>query len=63
MELKEKNEKEHLMKTRELIETKLYDRKFIKGITAWDVPLVRYSRPFLKWTREELKQMDRITGN
>ena len=23
--------------------------------------MVRYSRPFLKWTREELKEMDRIT--
>ena len=22
------------------------------------MPLVRYSGPFLKWTREELKQMD-----
>ena len=27
----------------------------------WAVPLVRYSRPFLKWTRGELKQMDQIT--
>ena len=26
------------------------------------VPLVRYSGPFLEWTREELKQMDKRTG-
>ena len=25
------------------------------------MPLVRYSGPFLKWTREELKQMDQMT--
>ena len=25
------------------------------------IPLVRYSKPFLKWSREELKQMDRRT--
>ena len=28
----------------------------IKGINTWAVPLVRYSRPFLKWIREEFKQ-------
>ena len=25
------------------------------------VPLVRYTGPFLKWTREELKQIDQLT--
>ena len=33
----------------------------IKGINTWAVTLVRYSGPFLKWTREELKQMDHRT--
>ena len=33
----------------------------IKGINTWAVPLVRYSRPFLKWTREELRQMYEMT--
>ena len=28
---------------------------------TWTVLLVRYSRPFLKWTREELGQMDQRT--
>ena len=27
-------------------------------MNTWAVPLVRYSGPFLKWTRHELKQMD-----
>ena len=33
-------------------------RNLIKGMNTWAVLLVRYSGPFLKWTREELKQMD-----
>ena len=36
-------------------------RNLIKGINTWAVSLVRYSGPFLKWTREELKQMDQRT--
>ena len=44
-----------------LLETKLSDRNFIKGINTWAVPLIRYSEPFLKWTRDELRQMDQRT--
>ena len=40
---------------------KLNSRNLMKGINAWVVPFVRYLRPFLKWTREELKQMDQKT--
>ena len=53
--------KEYLRKTRKLLETKLSSRNLIKRINNWVVPLVRYSGPFLKWTREELKQMDQRT--
>ena len=53
--------KEYLRRTRKLLETKLSSRNLIKGINTWDVPLVRYSGPFLKWAREELKQMDQRT--
>ena len=60
VEMKEKIKREYLRRTSKLFETKLYNRNIIKGIKAWDV-LVRYSGPFLKWTREELKQMDQIT--
>ena len=49
------------MRTRKLLETKLNSRNLIKGINTWAVPLVRYSGPFLKWTRDELKQMDQRT--
>ena len=56
--MKDKVRKEYLRRTRKLIETKLSSRNLIKGINTWAVLLVRYSGPFLKWTRDELKQMD-----
>ena len=36
-------------------------RTLSKGINTWADPLVRYSGPILKWTKEELKQMDQRT--
>ena len=59
--IKQVEMKEYLRRTRKLLETKLNIRNLIKGINTWAVPLVRYSGPFLKWTREELKQMDQRT--
>ena len=59
--MKNKIQKEYLRRTRKPLETKLSCRNLIKGINAWAVPLVRYSRPFLKWTRDELRQMDERT--
>ena len=58
VEMKDKIQKEYLRRTRKLLETKHFSRNLIKGINTWAVPLVRYSGPFLKWTRDELKQMD-----
>ena len=60
-QMKEKIQKEHLRRTRKLLETKLSCRNLIKGINTWAVSLVRYSGPFLKWTRDELKQVDQRT--
>ena len=54
VEMKEKNQKRVSQENH----TKLHSRNLIKGINTWAVPLVRYSGPFLKLTREELKQMD-----
>ena len=59
VEMKEEIKKEYFRRTR--IETKLYRRNLIKDINTSAVPLVRYSGPFLTWTREELKQMDQRT--
>ena len=61
VEMKEKIKKEYLRRTRKLLETKLYSRNRIKGMNTWAVPLIRYSEPFLKWTREEHTQIDQRT--
>ena len=61
VEMKEKIQKEYRGRTRKLLVTKLCWRNLIKGINTWAVPLVRYSRPFLKWTRNKLRQMDQRT--
>ena len=60
-EMKNKIQKEYLRRTRELLEIKLNSRKLIKGINTCAVLLVRYSGPFLKFTRDELWQMDQRT--
>ena len=44
-----------------LLKIKLCSKNLIKGIDTWIVPLVRSSGPFLKWTREELEQIDQRT--
>ena len=59
--MKNKIQKEYLRRTRKLLVTKLSSRNLIKGINTWAVSLVRYSGPFLKWTRDELRQMDQRT--
>ena len=61
VEMKNEIQKEYLRRTRKLLETKLKSRNLIKGINIWAVPLVRYSGPILKWTRDELRQMDQRT--
>ena len=58
VETKGKMKKEYLKRTKKLPKTKQYSSNIINGINTWGVPFVRYLIPFLKWTREELKQMD-----
>ena len=58
-EMKDKIKKEYLWRITKLLETKLSCINLIKRINIWAVPLVRYPGPFVKWTREELKQVDR----
>ena len=55
VKMKNKIQKEYLRRTRKLLDTKLNSRNLIKGIDTWALPLVRYSGPFLKWTRDELR--------
>ena len=60
-QMKEKIKKECFRRTRKLLKTKLYSRNLIKWINTCAVLLVRCYGPFLKWTRDELKQMDQRT--
>ena len=55
VEMKDEVRKEYLRRTRKLFVTKLSSRNLIKRLNTWTVPLVRYSGPFLKWTRDELE--------
>ena len=59
VKMKDMSRKEYIRRTPKLLQRKLSSRNLIEGINNWAVPLVRYSGPFLKWTREELKQMDK----
>ena len=54
---RKKIKKKYIRRTRKLLVTKLGGTNLFKGIGTWAVHLVRYSGPFLKWIREELKQM------
>ena len=58
VEKKDKTKKEYLRRTKKLLETKLSCRNLIKGMNTLAVIIFRYSGPFGKWTREELKQVD-----
>ena len=60
VEIKDKIQKEY-SRTRKLLETKLSSRNLIQGKNTWAVPFVRYSRPFFKWTIDELRQMNQRT--
>ena len=57
VEMKDKIQKEYLRRTRKLLDS----RNLIIGINTWAVPLVRYSGPFPKLTRDKLKQIDQRT--
>ena len=48
---------------RKLIKTKMCCRDFFKVRNSKAVPFIRYSGPFLKWTKEELKQVMKEQGN
>ena len=51
------------MRTRKLLEAKLYSRNLVKWINTGTVPHVRYLGPFSKLTLEELQQIDYKTHN
>ena len=59
---KKRERKEHLRRMRKLLETQLCIRNLIREINIRTAPFVRNSGPFLKWTKQELRQIDQRRG-
>ena len=53
--------KEYFRQTREHFKNKHCSRNLIIGRNTWAVLLVSYSGPFLKWIKEELRDIDQRT--
>ena len=60
-EMKDKIKKEYYRRARQLTSSKLNGGNTIRAINSRAVSLVRYSAGILKWTKDELKAMDRKT--
>ena len=56
MEIKVLNE--YKRRVRKIVKTKLNGRNIVKGINTWAIPVLRYSAPFLSWTKTELQSID-----
>ena len=59
--MKDKIKKEYYRRARQLTSSKLNGGNTIRAINSRAVSLVRYSAGILKWTKDELKAMDRKT--
>ena len=59
--MKDKIKKEYYKRVRQLTSSNLNGRNTMRAINSWGVSLVRYSAGILKWTKDELKAMDRKT--
>ena len=60
-EMKDKIQREYYERVRQPKSSKLNGGNTIRPINFWSVSLVRYSAGILKWTKDELKVMDRKT--
>ena len=54
IEMKKKMRNDYLRRTINLLKSKHFTRSLIKVINTCSIPFVKYSKLFLKWTREEL---------
>ena len=59
--MKENIRKEHFKRLRATLKSKLNAKHVFQAINAWMVPAVRYIVGIIKWTKEEVKEMDRKT--
>ena len=60
-EMKDEIQKEHYYRVRQLKSLKLNGGNTIRVINSRGASLVRYSAGIVKWTKDELKVMDRKT--
>ena len=43
---------------RKIVKTKLNGRNIVKGVDTWAILVLRYSAPFLSWTKTELQSIN-----
>ena len=60
-EVKEKLRNEYKRRVRKVLKSKLNGKNMVQAINTWAVSSLRYSAPFIEWTREALRTMDRMT--
>ena len=53
--------KEYLSRVKSILKSKLNSGNTVKAINTWAVPVVRYSRGIVDWTKEKLENTDRKT--
>lgn len=53
--------REYCRRVRKIMQSKLNGGNSIMAVNSWAISLLRYSAPFVNWTRLELKEMDRQT--
>ena len=60
-EMKEKIMKEYEWRVRKILRTALDGRRCMQAINTWAIPVIRYGAGIIKWTKQELKGVDRRT--
>ena len=60
-EMKDKFKNEYFRRAKLIMKSKLNGRNKIMALNTWTVSILRYSAGTLKWTKNELQEMDRKT--
>ena len=60
-EMKDKIKTEYIRRVKRLCSSKLNSGNLVTGINAWAIGVIRYSAGIIKWTKEELANLDRKT--
>ena len=60
-EMKKRFEKEYKRRLKLVLKSKLNGKNKINAINTWAVSVLRYGAGIIRWTKEELKSLDRRT--